>query len=218
MSVERDVITPQNEWTERVTRVLTYFIRWFSAHWLALANLAVGLYIGLPVLAPVLMHLGFERLGNLIYLVFRPLCHQLPERSYFLFGSQWVYSYQELAQRLAGAVPQRWVGNPAVGYKIAVCERDVAIYSSMLFCGLLYQFVRAHLRPISFKLFLVLITPMAVDGFGQLFGFWTSTWVSRTITGGLFGLACVLLAYPYIEPGMRDIHTDAERTIAEWRQ
>jgi uncharacterized membrane protein len=46
---------------------------------------------------------------------------------------------------------------------------------------------------------------MAIDGITQLFGLRESNWQLRTITGALFGLASVWLAYPYLEEGMRDI-------------
>ena len=62
-----------------------------------LANLFWGLYVGLPLLAPVLMDAGWTTPAKIIYIVYRPLCHQLPERSYFLGGPEHVYSAEELA-------------------------------------------------------------------------------------------------------------------------
>ena len=46
---------------------------------------------------------------------------------------------------------------------------------------------------------------MVIDGSGQLFALWESTWWSRVLSGSLFGVACVWLAYPYIEAGMSDV-------------
>lgn len=207
-------------WTRRITRWLTLLLHWVSAHWLLLANLAVGCsYIGLPVLAPVLMHAGQERAANLIYLLYRPLCHQLPERSFFLYGERWVYSYQELSQRLAGGiVPPRYTGAEGIGFKIAVCQRDVATYAIMLLAGVLYAAVRGRFRPLSIKQFGLMIVPIAIDGLGQLFGLWESTWWSRVVTGGLFGLACVWLSYPHIQPGMSEIHTETAETLKRWER
>ena len=37
-----------------------------TRHWLLLFNLAVGLYVGIPFLAPTLMHLGHEGAGRLL--------------------------------------------------------------------------------------------------------------------------------------------------------
>ena len=204
-------------WARRITYVLSVFMRWISAHWLLLVNLFVGLYLGLPILAPLLMGTGHVRVANLIYLIFKPLCHQLPERSFFLFGQQWVYSYDQLSALLRGVeVPARYVGNPEIGFKTAVCQRDVAIYLFMFLAGILFVGLRGWLKPLPFKWFAVLITPMAVDGLGQLFGLWSSTWWSRLFTGGLFGMACVWLAYPYLEQGMREVRRETGTALHDW--
>ena len=207
-----------DSWTQRLTSWLTRFLRWFSGHWLMVVNLLMGLQTALPVLAPILMRAGYQRIANLIYFVFRPLCHQLPERSFFLFGDKWVYSYEELSQTLGGLVPQRWLGGPATGFKVAVCQRDVAIYSAIVVGGLLFAGLRGLIRPMPLRGFGLMVLPLAIDGLGQLFGLWTSTWLSRVITGSLFGLACVWLAYPYLEQGMQEVHREAMASLDEWKE
>jgi uncharacterized membrane protein len=198
-------------WTARLTRWLSRLVHGLSRHWLLLANLAIGLYVALPFLAPILLNAGHERAGNLVYLLFRPLCHQLPERSFFLFGPHWVYSLSDLQQRTGlELVPLRFVGAPDLGYKLAVCERDTAIYAAMLLAGLAYGLVRNWLKPLPFKAFLALIAPMAVDGFGQLFSLWDSTWLTRVVTGGLFGLATIWLCYPHINRGMAEVQRSCD--------
>lgn len=204
-------------WTRRITLVLTVLMRFVSSHWLALANLALGLYLALPLLAPVLMESGHPRTGQLLYTIFTPLCHQLPERSFFLFGEKWVYSYAELSRFLGGVVPARYIGAVEIGFKAAVCQRDVAIYGFMVLGGVGFSLVRRRLKPLSWKLFGLLILPLAVDGTGQLVGLWTSTWLSRVVTGALFGLACIWLAYPYVEQGMREVRQETTRALQEWR-
>ncbi|MBN1401060.1 MAG: DUF2085 domain-containing protein [Anaerolineae bacterium] len=200
-------------WTNRITFFLTRFMRWFSAHWLLLANVALVLYLGLPLLAPWLMHTDHEGGAKAIYLIFRPLCHQLPERSYFLFGARPIYSYAELSLLLGTAVPPRYIGSPEIGFKVGICQRCVSIYGSMLLAGLLFGLLRRRLKALPFKAFLALILPLGIDGVGQLLGFWESSWISRTITGGLFGLACVWLPFPYLETGMREVHEEAVRAL-----
>ncbi len=71
----------------RLNRGLLFFAR----HWLAAFNLAVLVYVGLPFLAPTLMHAGYETQARWIYTVYSPLCHQLAFRSWFLFGEQPAY-------------------------------------------------------------------------------------------------------------------------------
>ena len=103
-----------------------------AKHWLALANIFWGLYVGLPLLAPVLMDAGMELPAKAIYLVYRPLCHQRPERSYFYGGEQLVYSAEELVEAgVSVGLLSRDIGNEAVGWKVAFCERDVAIYGAI---------------------------------------------------------------------------------------
>jgi uncharacterized membrane protein len=94
---------------------------------------------------------------------------------------------------------------------MAYCQRDTAMYSSMLLAGMAFGLVRHRLRPLSFALYLVLLAPWAVDGLAQFLGFYESTWQLRTITGSLFGIATVWFAYPYLEAGMAEIR----RTVNE---
>ena len=219
MDVTQSDEKPLALWARRITIWLTRLIHWFSAHWLLVANLGIGLHAGLPILAPLLMQAGYDRVANLIYLAFRPLCHQLPERSFFLYGNQWTYSYEHVACLLGGqAVPARYVGNPEIGFKIAVCQRCVSTYVVMLLAGILFSWLRSRIKPLSLKRFGVLIAPLVLDGFGQLLGLWESTWWSRVVTGGLFGVACVWLAYPYLEKGMSEVRRDTASTRRAWKE
>lgn len=207
-----------NDWTERITHWMSRLLCWVSGHWLALANLTFAVLVGLPILAPVLYHWGYDGPAAFIHRVFSPLCHQLPERSFFLFGPSVTYSYGELAVLLGqGTVPQRWVGSADIGFKMAICQRDVAVYGSMVLAGFAFNWLRS-LRPLPVRRFLLFIVPMAVDGGGQLFGLWSSTWLTRLITGALFGVACIALTYPYLEQGMREVRAETSATLERWGQ
>ncbi|HJQ14060.1 MAG TPA: glutaredoxin family protein, partial [Anaerolineales bacterium] len=46
---------------------------WFSQHYLAVINLLILLYFGLPFLAPVLMKAGAPLPANVIYTLYKPL-------------------------------------------------------------------------------------------------------------------------------------------------
>jgi uncharacterized membrane protein len=179
-----------------------------AAHWLALANLFWGLYVGLPLLAPVLMDAGLTIPAKVIYTVYRPACHQLPERSYFLGGDKHAYSAEELAQAGVEIRPlSRDIGNETVGWKVGFCQRDVAIYGSIFVAGLIYALTRRWWRgwKMPFRYYLLFLVPMGIDGLLQLFGVYESTWVMRTITGVIFGVGSVLFAYPYLEEGFADV-------------
>jgi uncharacterized membrane protein len=175
-----------------------------ARHWLLGVNLAVLLYVGLPVLAPVLMNVGLTAPAKAIYFVYRPACHQRPERSYFLGGSRVLYSAEEL--EAAGVDPiSRDIGNEQIGYKVAFCERDVAIYGSIAVTGMLFGLVRRRLRPLPILVYVLFCLPMFVDGGLQLVGAYESNWALRSITGGLFGFGSVWFAYPYMEEAFADM-------------
>ena len=185
-------------------------VLWIARHWLALFNALVAVYLLLPFLAPALARAGLTTPASLIYTVYSATCHQLPERSYFLFGEQPFYSLSSLESsglsEEQGLFERRaFRGNEITGYKIAVCQRDVAIYGSVVGAGLLFGILRGRVRTIGLKFYLVLLIPIALDGLTQLFGLRESNWWLRTVTGALFGGASVWLAYPYIEAAMRDV-------------
>lgn len=185
-----------------------------ATHWLALINLFWGLYVGLPFLAPIFMNAGYELPAKVIYTLYRPTCHQRPERSFFIGGSGFVYSIEELAAAGVDTDPfVRDIGNQQVGWKVAFCERDVAIYGVIFLAGLGYGLVRKRLKGwrMPFRYFLLFLIPMGIDGTLQLFGFYESTWLRRSITGAIFGVGAVFFAYPYLEEGFADVR----RTVNE---
>jgi uncharacterized membrane protein len=179
-----------------------------AKHWLALANLFWGLYVGLPLLAPILMNAGWTLPAKVIYTIYRPACHQRPTRSYFLYGPKVAYSPEELAVAGVDVGPfSRDIGNERVGWKVAFCERDVAIYGSIFLVGLAYGLGRRRLGKwqMPFRYYIIFLVPMGIDGVLQLLGFYESTWLLRTITGVIFGVGSVLFAYPYLEEGFADV-------------
>jgi uncharacterized membrane protein len=212
------------------------FSLWFSKHYLALLNLLVFLYVGLPFLAPTLMKAGLTTPARIIYSVYSPLCHQFGFRSFFLFGAQPYYPLAEA--RLGGLMTfeqatgieglsnptsparieaRRLTGNEAMGYKVALCERDIAIYGGILLFGLLFGLTSRRLPALHWSLWLLIgMGPIGLDGFSQIFSQFNWGWLItflpyrestpflRVLTGGLFGLTTAWFAYPYIEESMND--------------
>jgi uncharacterized membrane protein len=185
-----------------VLGALDRFGNWLGAHWLRVANTGVGVFAGLPWLAPIFAALGWWALADPIYTMYMFFCHQLPERAGSLFG-----------------------------YQVAYCYRNTAIYTSVFLTGLLYAAarrglggdrLRSLLRPLRWQVFLLLLLPVAIDGFTHMLGLrennlWfdqltggrfgdfsagdslgTLNWWLRVISGGLFGFAVVRFAYPWI--------------------
>ena len=180
---------------------------WPVRHWLALVNLGAAIFAGLPLAAPALMAAGWHGPALLIYTLYHSACHNWPGRSYFLFGPQLVYPMDQLAATGLGTA-RDFVGNTAMGFKVAYCERDFAIYTTVLLAGLVYALVRARARPLPWAVFLAALLPMAIDGFTQLFGWRESTWELRTLTGVLAGFAGVWLLYPRVD---RAVHVGLGR-------
>ncbi|HEY5901388.1 MAG TPA: DUF2085 domain-containing protein [Anaerolineales bacterium] len=209
---------------------------WFSRHYLALLNLAVFLYVGFPFLAPVLMKAGLQIPARVVYTVYSPLCHQFGFRSFFLFGEQAYYPLSEAnlkgvltfeqATHIQGAddptsparlLAREFTGDPTVGYKVALCERDVAIYGGILLFGLLFALSGRRLPALPWYLWILLgMGPIGLDGFSQLFSQFNWPWLAailpyrestpilRVLTGAMFGIATAWFAYPYIEESMNE--------------
>lgn len=193
----------------RVDAAVGFVIR----HWLAILNAIVAIFVTLPLLAPVFLWLGWNTPALIIYSAYSVVCHQLPGRSFFLFGDSAVHSAEELSAFMTSANPRSFWGTLETGFKTAFCQRDIAIYSSVLLGGLIFAVMRRRWRPIPLWLFALFALPMAIDGFTQLPGWRESTWELRVITGGIFGLAAVRFVYPYFERAMRQARAEqmAER-------
>jgi uncharacterized membrane protein len=187
-----------------------------AKHWLALINLFWALYVVLPFLAPILMNADGVVPAKVIYTLYRTACHQRPERSYFIGGPELTYSSEDLAAAGVDVDPfARDIGNKQVGWKVAFCERDVAIYGTIFVAGLVYGLVRRRMLGwrMRFRIFLLFLIPMGIDGVLQLFGLHESTWLLRTITGVIFGVGAVFFAYPYLEEGFADIRRTVNQKL-----
>lgn len=147
-------------------------VLWISRHWLLVFNLFIGVYIGLPWLAPLLMEWGWDHAGRAIYLLYTTQCHQLPQRSFFVFGPKPMYTLSEIQaawQNTTNPVLLRqFIGNPEMGWKVAWSDRMVSMYTSLLIWGMLFGFLRRRLRPLHVWAFALLLLPMAIDGLTHL--------------------------------------------------
>ena len=229
--------TRPNEATKKLVIAADRFIFWLSKRWLAVFNTLAFLYVGLPFLAPTLMHVGANTGASFIYTVYRPLCHQLPQRSWFLFGPRLSYRLPELmnlaGDEVTGAFSNGFIGNEELGYKVAFCQRDVAIYGAIFLFGLAYALLRHRwdIRPLPWWAYILLgLVPMGLDGGYQFLSYvlplvlprislkpYETTPLMRTVTGTLFGWATVWLAYPYVQESMEDVRAALERRFG-WSQ
>ena len=176
-------------------------------------------YSLLPFAAPVLKQAGLDGPAQLIYQPYKLMCHTYGFRSMYLFGPQFVYTREEfdaqtglntLANRgLNGDVlaARTFQGNSQMGYKVALCERDVGLYFSMGIGGIVFGLSRRRLRMMPWWLFVLIgVLPIGLDGFSQLLSqfpgspvpFRESTVTLRLLTGSMFGFSVAWLVFPII--------------------
>jgi uncharacterized membrane protein len=209
------------------------FSRWFSSHYMVFLNFFTGIYVLFAFLAPVFMKVGMVGTAKVIYKVYSPLCHQLAFRSFFLFGEQPYYP-RELAG-VEGVVTygqatgfdeydldtaRDFLGNEAMGYKVALCERDIAIYGALFLFGLIFALTGKKIKPLPWFLWILIgLGPIGLDGFSQLLsqtGLGIFSWLPlrestpllRTLTGACFGLATAWFGFPYIEESIQESRHD----------
>lgn len=209
---------------------------WIAKRYLLMLNLFMLFYVGLPFLAPTLMKLGAELPAKAIYRMYSPLCHQFGFRSFFLYGEQAFYPLAEAnvsgvkTFEQATGIPnlndpssytrfqaRAYTGDETVGYKIALCERDVAIYLAILIFGVVFGLTGRRISSLHWVLWLLIgIAPIGLDGFSQLFSQFNWAWLASTLpyrestpflrmlTGALFGLTTAWFAYPSMEESMSE--------------
>jgi uncharacterized membrane protein len=148
----------------------------FARHWLLAFNALAFFLATLPFVIPMLASFGYTTFANWLYTTFGLMCHQMPERSFTIFGEQ-----------------------------MALCHRMTAIYGATFLGGIAYAFVRNRMPPLGFQGLVWLSFPMALDGFTQLFGLRESTWELRLLTGSLFALGVLWFTLPRLEDGFREI-------------
>lgn len=209
----------------RNTRRINFLDRiylWLSRHYMAAFNGLVALFLLLAFMAPVFMKIGAVLPAKVIYTVYSPLCHQFAFRSFFLFGAQADYpralantgsliTYDQISGTSSVDLleARAYTGDEFFGYKLALCERDIAIYGSILIFGLIFSLFRDRIRHIPFWVFLVIgILPIGLDGFSQIpslatgfpgyFPIRESSPFLRILTGSAFGFTLAWLFYPII--------------------
>jgi len=193
--------------------------RWLNENvvWIIIGLISVFLFFAF--LAPILMKLDLTVQAKFIYRIYNAFCHQLAFRGYFLFGEQVFYPrrisgvnveiyYEDITQsNLDLNYARDFLGNRLIGYKIALCQRDIAIYGTFLITGIIFQVLKNKPKPIPWYIWVVVgLIPLGIDGVTQfgglginLFSFLPvreSTPLLRTLTGSLFGILTGLFIFP----------------------
>lgn len=150
-------MTADQRLSEHINR---YWFVWFS--------ILYGIFVSLPWVAPLLMQIGTELPGKIIYTVYSFVCHQLPQRSFFLFGEKTMYSLAEIQfrwqQTIDPAILRQYIGDPVTGWKVAWSDRMFSLYTSILLFAWMWWPLRKRIRPFNLVGFILLALPMVVDG------------------------------------------------------
>src|SRR5688500_9199997 len=130
----------------------------------SLVVVGVLIFVGLLVAAPVAKSSGLQGLAFVVYEAFSHVCHQAPERSFYL-----------------------------AGYPLAVCARCTGLYigfaTAVIFYPVVTSLKRTH-TPERKWLFLA-AAPLAIDFFLGIFGVWENNHASRLLTGALLGAVSI---------------------------
>jgi uncharacterized membrane protein len=148
------------------------FVWGFSRHWLLIFSIIFGLYVGLPWLAPVFMKVGWSGAAQVIYDIYSTQCHQLPERSFFLFGEKSMYPLTQIQAIWRNTNDQhilrQFIGSEAMGWKVAWSDRMVSLYTTIFLVCLLYKSLRKYFKPMPTWVASLITLPMLFDVFSHI--------------------------------------------------
>lgn len=136
--------------------------------WLIVAGVSLAV-MAMIIGAPLALVAGHGRLAAAIYQTFSHLCHQLPERSFFI-----------------------------AGHPFAVCARCTGIYAGFAVATVLYPLTRSlrQTEAPARKWLFIAAAPLAIDFAIEFSGRWHNTHSSRLSTGALLGAVAVFYIMP----------------------
>jgi len=120
---------------------------------------------------------------------------------------------------------RNFTGNGYLGFKVGLCERDVAIYGSVLLFAILFEISGKKIKQLPWYWWVILaIVPIGLDGFSQLPSLvinppaWMpireSTPLIRTITGFAFGFFSAWFVFPLMEQSVAETRVALQRKLA----
>ena len=196
---------------------------WVYRNYIFLTIILILVYLTGAFLAPIFQNSGFQSPADLLYRFYSSTCHQFAFRSWFLYGKQPFYALERAGiqnldtyEQISGKSPtdldaaRQFTGNAEAGYKVALCQRDVAIFSGLMLAALGFLIWKRKWQPISVFMWIILgVLPIFLDGISQLggssFPFFAflpareSYPFMRTSTGLLFGVTTGLYLFPKME-------------------
>ena len=139
-----------------------------SAVWAVSVSIAIAILAAI-IGAPLIQSSGHPAFAFKIYRAFSFVCHQIPDRSFHLYGNQF-----------------------------AVCSRCTGIYAGIGLATLAYPLTRSLKRTDTPRLIWLFLAaaPLAIDWSLGYFSIWENNHVSRIATGFLLGAAAIFYILP----------------------
>jgi uncharacterized membrane protein len=117
-----------------------------------------GMVCALILAAPLLSAHHYHKTSSILYLLFSPICHQMPNRSFYISG-----------------------------FALAVCHRCSGIYLGLFLGSFLHNYLIDYFAGRRRFIVLFSCIPLIVDALAVPAGIWTGSWITRFATGLLFG-------------------------------
>ncbi len=130
------------------------------------------------ILVAPLLAASSSPLAEYVYRFFQPICHQRPERSFFVLGEQ-----------------------------LGVCVRCSSMYFGFLVGVLLYPHTHGlgTVRIPARSVLALALLPIVFEVAAEWVGLYASTVLTRTITGGVFGYVVSLVLLPTAIEGAQQL-------------
>jgi len=139
-----------------------------AKNWFFIFVVIYGLWVWAPFLAPLFMRLGWDGPAEATYFVYSFFCHQLPERSYFLFGSQVSYSLSQIQAAWMDTINplllRKFTGTTEMGWKVAWSDRMISFYGGVWLFALIWYPLRRRIKVLPWWGLILFLLPMALDG------------------------------------------------------
>lgn len=144
----------------------------------AVALSVAALWLLATISPAVLAAEGDTTVSSALYHFFGYICHQLPDRSFFLDG-----------------------------HKLGVCSRCFGVYAGLFAGFAVYPLWRSidNIEPLPRIWLLLSVVPIGIDWALGVFGIWANTFASRFVTGTILGLACATYIAPAIIEIVRNL-------------
>ena len=143
-----------------------------ARNWFVVFSILYGAFVVLPFLAPVFMSFGLNQIGEVIYKIYSFVCHQLPQRSWFLFGAQPSYSLTAIQSSWQNTtdpmILRQFIGNGEMGWKVAWSDRMFSMYTGVWVFALIWYPLRKRIQTLPLWGLVLLSLPMFVDGVSHM--------------------------------------------------